>query len=63
MIVNTISRRYAGAIYRASISFNALEKVYKDLNELSDKINAELTQFYGKYSRVDDHTTLIIEKI
>jgi len=32
-------------------------------NELSDKINAELTQFYGKYSRVDDHTILIIEKI
>ena len=31
--------------------------------QLSDKINSELTQFYGKHSRVDDHTTLIIEKI
>lgn len=31
--------------------------------QLSEKINAELTQFYGKHSRVDDHTTLIIEKI
>ena len=31
--------------------------------QLSDKINSELAQFYGKHSRVDDHTTLIIEKI
>jgi serine phosphatase RsbU (regulator of sigma subunit) len=32
-------------------------------NNLSEKINNELSQFYGKHSRVDDHTTLIIEKI
>jgi len=31
--------------------------------QLSDKINSKLSQFYGKHSRVDDHTTLIIEKI
>ena len=31
--------------------------------QLSEKINKELTQFYGKNARVDDHTTLIIEKI
>jgi serine phosphatase RsbU (regulator of sigma subunit) len=31
--------------------------------ELSERINSDLIQFYGKYSRVDDHTTLIIEKI
>ena len=32
-------------------------------NELSKKINSDLEQFYGKHPRVDDHTTLIIEKI
>jgi serine phosphatase RsbU (regulator of sigma subunit) len=31
--------------------------------QFSEKINSELAQFYGKHSRVDDHTTLIIEKI
>jgi len=31
--------------------------------QLSDKINSKLSQFYGKHSRVDDHTILIIEKI
>ena len=32
-------------------------------HELSQKINTELSQFYGKHTRVDDHTTLIIENI
>ena len=47
------------------------EQFFKLLNQsrnlsakdLSEKINTDLAQFYGKHSRVDDHTTLIIEKI
>jgi len=38
MIVNTISRRYAKAVFKAAVSFNNLEEVYGDLDELSDKI-------------------------
>ena len=47
MIANTISRRYAEAIFKASTSFNCLEEVYNDLNELSDKMetNREFRYF------------------
>jgi F-type H+-transporting ATPase subunit delta len=41
MIANTISRRYAEAIFKASISYNCLEKVYSDLNELSERMEKD----------------------
>ncbi len=45
--------------------FNQLINDWRHLSaeQFSEKINSELAQFYGKHSRVDDHTTLIIEKI
>ena len=38
MIANTIARRYAEAIFKASSKFDCLEEVYNDLNELANEM-------------------------
>ena len=47
MISNTISRRYANAIFKASSTFDCLEEVSSDLNELSNEMetNREFRYF------------------
>ncbi len=69
MIANTISRRYAEAVFRASVSLNYLEAVNNDLAELSDKMKTSrefryfmLTPRIKKNRKKELITKLFIDK-
>lgn len=40
MVANVISRRYADALFNASLKINEVDTVYSDLGELSDKMES-----------------------